>query len=60
MFNKLLRGLNVEIYYQYILSEWFKQPGYRNLKEYYKNNKYISIWTYNENLDKMDINDYIQ
>ena len=59
VFNKLLRGLNVEIYYQYILSSWFKKSEYRNVKEYYEDNKYISVWTYDENLSEMNINDFI-
>lgn len=59
MFNKLLRGLKIEISYQYILSKWFKQDSYRNVKEYYMHNNKINIWTYNENLDKLNIDDYI-
>ena len=59
MFNKLLKNLNVEVSYQYILSSWFKKPEYRNVKEYYEDNKHISIWTYDENLDEMNVDNYM-
>ena len=59
MFNKLLKNLNVEVSYQYILSSWFKKREYRNVKEYYENNKSISIWTYDENLDEMNVDNYM-
>lgn len=59
MFNKLLRGLKLEISYQYILSGWFKNEEYRNVKEYYKDNKNINTWVYEENLDMLNIDEYI-
>ncbi|NQZ65816.1 MAG: hypothetical protein HRT99_01190 [Mycoplasmatales bacterium] len=59
MFHKLLRHVGLELSYQYILSEWFINKMYRNIKEYYHDKKEIRIWINNENLDQLDIEEYI-
>ncbi len=33
-YRKLLSRLNVEIQYIYILNDWFKQPGYKDVLDY--------------------------
>ena len=59
MFEKLLRGANISCQYQYILSSWFKAETYRNVKEYYQNNKQINVWVDEDNLNDLDINKFI-
>ena len=59
MFEKLTRNLNISVMYQYILSKWFNQDAYRNVKEYYENNEQIDIWTEEENLNEFSIKKYL-
>lgn len=60
MFTKLLRQFDIKVTYDYILSEYFKSASYRNVKEYYKEHfKNIRIWTQNENLNELNINNYL-
>ena len=59
MFEKLTRNLNISVMYQYILSKWFVSDSYRNVKEYYKDNKQIDIWTEEENLNEFSIKKYL-
>lgn len=33
-YKKLMSQLNVEVEYIYVLSEWFKQPGYKDVLDY--------------------------
>ena len=60
MFNRLLKSTRYSISYEYVLSEWFKNPIYRNIWEYYKNNKNVKIWTENDNLKDLDIKKYFE
>lgn len=60
MFEKLLRNSGISCMYQYILSEWFRDKKYRNVKECYHENKKIKIWVENENLHELNIEDYLK
>lgn len=60
MFEKLLRNSEISCMYQYILSEWFTNKKYRDIKEYYKDNKKIKVWIDNENLHELNLDDYLK
>ncbi|TCG11077.1 PD-(D/E)XK nuclease superfamily protein [Mycoplasma todarodis] len=64
MFKKLLSNVDTEVTYQYILSSYFKQKQYENIKEYYESlvnekEKY-GVWIQNLNLDQLKIEDFLK
>lgn len=59
MFEKLTRNIKLKIKYQYILSKWFANPEYRNIKEYYQNNNKVELWVEEENFNKFDVGKYL-
>lgn len=60
MFEKLLGPKGFSCSYQYILSEWYQKPKYRNLKEYYFGNTKINIWVQGENIQELKLKDFIK
>ena len=60
MFEKLLRNFKISVQYQYILSSWFRSDQYRNIKEYYEDNKKVNIWVDGENLSDLDVDKFIK
>ncbi|WKX02266.1 PD-(D/E)XK nuclease superfamily protein [Candidatus Mycoplasma mahonii] len=60
MFEKLLRNSGISCQYNYILSPWFQSKVYRNVKEYYEDNKKINIWVDGVNLQDLSIENYIK
>ncbi len=64
MFKKLLSNVNTKVTYQYILSSYFKQKQYENIKEYYESlvsekEKY-GVWIQDLNLDQLNIEDFLK
>ena len=60
MFEKLLKNFNIPVRYQYLLSNWFRNAQYRNVKEYYEDNKKINIWIEGVNLSDLDVDQFIK
>lgn len=60
MFEKLLAPKGINCFYQYILSDWFRRPEYKNVKEYYSKMHNISVWVDNENLKDLKLKDFIK
>ena len=60
MLEKLLSKTKLIISYHYILSEWFKKPCYRNIREYYEFKPKINVWIQKDNLKKINIKKFIE
>lgn len=61
MFQKLVSQYGVSVTYNYILSSFFSNDKFRNVFEYYEQEKFsnISLWVENYNLNDLDINFYL-
>lgn len=55
----LLSGSGLALTYQYILSSWFQHHQYDDLKKYYATNSKVGIWVQGENLETLNIEDFI-
>ncbi len=61
MFQKLLKQFGVKVEYNYVLSDYYKNKKFRNVKDYYKEkHPDIKVWVAGENLEYLDISCFLK